>query len=103
MLPRIEYSVSARTSAEELWAAFSDLSRLLGRGIYSEAAFTQGEPWRTGPRLRCVVVQVEATVTAVVTHSEPPVQVGLLNHALGPVARAAPCEGSWHHVKGSHV
>jgi hypothetical protein len=34
--------------------------------------------------LRYVVVQpVEATVTAVVTDSEPPVKVGLLNHALG--------------------
>lgn len=83
MLPRIEYSVTARTSPEELWAAFSDLSRLLGRGIYSEAAVTQGEPWRTGSRLRYVGVQpVEATVTAVVTHGEPPVKVGLLNHAL---------------------
>ncbi len=84
MLPRVEYSVTAGASPEELWAAFSDLSRLLGRGIYSEAAWTQGEPWRTGSRLRYVVVQpVEATVSAVVTHSEPPLKVGLLNHALG--------------------
>jgi hypothetical protein len=84
MLPRVEYSVTARASPEELWAAFSDLSRLLGRGIYSEAAWTKGEPWRTGSRLRYAVVQpVEATVSAVVTHSEPPLKVGLLNHALG--------------------
>jgi hypothetical protein len=67
-----------------LWAAFSDLSRLLGRGIYSEAGWTQGEPWRTGSRLRYVVMQpVEATVSAVVTQIEPPLKVGLLNHALG--------------------
>jgi hypothetical protein len=84
MLPRVEYSVTARAAPEELWAAFSDLSRLLGRGIYSEAAWTQGEPWRTGSRLRYVVVQpLEAIVSAVVTHSEPPLKVGLLNHALG--------------------
>jgi hypothetical protein len=84
MLPRVEYSVTARASPEELWAAFSDLTRLLGRGIYSEAEWTQGEPWRTGSRLRYVVVQpVETTVSAVVTQSEPPLKVGLLNHALG--------------------
>jgi len=84
MLPRVEYSVTARASPEELWAAFSDLSRLLGRGIYSDASWTQGEPWRTGSRLRYVVVKpVETTVSAVVTHSEPPLKVGLLNHALG--------------------
>jgi hypothetical protein len=84
MLPRVEYSVTARATPEELWAAFCDLGRLLGRGIYSEATWTEGEPWRTGSRLRYVVVQpVEATVTAVVTHIEPPLKVGLLNHALG--------------------
>jgi hypothetical protein len=84
MLPRVEYSVTARTTPEELWAAFCDLSRLLGRGIYSEATWTGGEPWRTGSRLRYVVIQpVETTVSAVVTQIEPPLKVGLLNHALG--------------------
>ena len=84
MLPRVEYSVSARAAPEELWAAFCDLGRLLSRGIYSEATWTEGEPWRTGSRLRYVVVQpVETTVAAVVTQIEPPLKVGLLNHALG--------------------
>src|SRR6476660_9058854 len=84
MLPRVEYSVTARAAPEELWAAFCDLGRLLGRGIYSDATWTEGEPWRTGSRLRYVVVQpVGTTVSAVVTQIEPPLKVGLLNHALG--------------------
>jgi hypothetical protein len=88
MLPRVEYSVTARATPEELWRAFSDLSRLLGRGIYSEATWTEGQPWQTGSRLRYVVVQpVQATVSAVVTLSEPPSKVGLLNHALGITAQ----------------
>jgi len=84
MLPRVEYSVTARAAPEELWAAFCDLDRLLGRGIYSEAVWTEGEPWHSGSRLRYVVVQpVETTVSAVVTQIEPPLKVGLLNHSLG--------------------
>ena len=88
MLPRVEYSVTAPTTAEELWKAFCDLSRLLGRGIYSEAGWTEGEPWRIGSRLRYVVLHpLKATVSAVVTLSEPPTKVGLLNHALGVTAQ----------------
>jgi hypothetical protein len=88
MLPRVEYSVTARAGAEELWRAFCDLTRLLGRGIYSEATWTEGEPWRTGSRLRYLILRpVEATVSAVVTLSEPPTKVGLLNHALGVTAQ----------------
>ena len=84
MVPRVEYSVTAKASPQQLWDAFCDLGRLLDRGIYSEAAWTQGEPWLRGSRLRYVVLQpVEATVSAVVTHIEPPLKVGLLNHALG--------------------
>ncbi|MGC2195098.1 MAG: SRPBCC family protein [Terriglobales bacterium] len=88
MLPRVEYSVTARATPEELWGAFSNLSRLLGRGIYSEAAWTEGLPWQTGSRLRYVVVHpLQATVTAVVTLSEPPSKVGFLNHSLGITAQ----------------
>lgn len=87
MLPRVEYSVTARATPEELWGAFSNLSRLLGRGIYSEAVWTEGKPWQTGSRLRCVVVHpLQATVSAVVTLSEPPSKIGLLNHSLGITA-----------------
>jgi hypothetical protein len=88
MLPRVEYSVTARASPEQLWEAFRDLDRLLGRGIYSEAIWTEGIPWQTGSRLRYVVTQpLEASVSAVVTLSEPPFKVGLLNHALGITAQ----------------
>jgi hypothetical protein len=84
MLPRIEYSVTSPATPEELCAAFCDLSRLLGRGIYSEAAWTEGSPWKVGSRLRYVVATpVATTVSAVVTAFEPPSKIGLLNHALG--------------------
>jgi hypothetical protein len=88
MLPRVEYSVTAPASPEEVWLAFSDLSRLLGRGIYSEAVWTEGPPWQVGSRLRYVVLHpVKATVSAVVSLSEPPLKVGLINHALGITAQ----------------
>ena len=88
MLPRVEYSVTAPASPEEVWLAFSDLTRLLGRGIYSEAVWTEGAPWKTGSRLRYGVLHpVQATVLAVVSLSEPPFKVGLINHALGITAQ----------------
>ncbi|PYX20800.1 MAG: hypothetical protein DMG82_20915 [Acidobacteria bacterium] len=88
MLPRVEYSVTAPASPEEVWLAFSDLSRLLGRGIYSEAVWTEGPPWQVGSRLRYVVLHpLKATVSAVVSLSEPPLKVGLINHALGITAQ----------------
>ena len=88
MVPRVEYSVTAPAAPEQLWEAFCDLSRLLGRGIYSEAVFTEGQPWREGSRIRYVVLHpLQATVTAVVTLCEPAVKVGLLNHALGITAQ----------------
>jgi hypothetical protein len=88
MLPRVEYSVTAAASPEEAWLAFSDLSRLLGRGIYSEAVWTEGPPWQVGSRLRYVVVHpLKATVSAVVSLSEPPLKIGLINHALGITAQ----------------
>lgn len=88
MLPRVEYSVTAPASPEQVWLAFSDLTRLLGRGIYSEAVWTEGMPWSVGSRIRYVVLQpVEATVSAVVSLSEPPFKVGLINHALGITAQ----------------
>jgi Polyketide cyclase / dehydrase and lipid transport len=87
MFSRIEYSVTARTTPEKLWEAFSDLDRLLNRGVYSEATWTEGNPWQKGSRLRYGVVQPRpAAITAVVTLAEPPHRVTLLNHALGITA-----------------
>lgn len=83
MLPRIEYSVTSPATPEELCAAFCDLSRLLGRGIYTEAAWTEGPPWKVGSRLRYVLTKPATTVSAVVTAFEPASKIGLLNHALG--------------------
>ena len=88
MLPRVEYSVTAPATPQELWGAFCDLNRLLGRGIYSEAIWTEGQPWQPGSRLRYVVVHpLQATVAAVVTLNEPPAKIGLLNHSVGITAQ----------------
>jgi hypothetical protein len=88
MESRVEYSVTAPGTPAQLWEAFCDLTRLLGRELYSEARFVQGEPWRVGSRIRYVIERpVKATVSAVVTLCEPAVKVGLLNHALGITAQ----------------
>jgi hypothetical protein len=87
MLPRIEYSVTARTTPDKLWEAFCDLTRLLDRGLYVEAAWTSGKPWNTGSRLRYVLKKpVPATVSGVVTLAEPPYRLSIINHALGITA-----------------
>jgi hypothetical protein len=87
MLPRVEYSVTARTTPDKLWEAFCDLTRLLDAGLYSEATWTEGEPWRAGSRLRYVVQKpIAATISAVVTLVEPPHRVSIINHALGITA-----------------
>jgi uncharacterized protein YndB with AHSA1/START domain len=87
MLSRFEYSVSAPAPPERLWEAFADLERLLNRGIYSEAVWTEGEPWKKGSRVRYTVIQPrDATISAVVTLVEPPHRLTLLNHALGITA-----------------
>ena len=87
MLPRIEYSVTARTTPDKLWEAFCDLTRLLNRGLYVEAAWTSGEPWHAGSRLRYVLEKpVAATVSGVVTLAEPTHRVSIINHSLGITA-----------------
>ena len=87
MLPRVEYSVTVPVPVEAAFQAFQDLERLLHRGIYDEASWVEGEPWRVGSRLRYVILQpVRATVSAVVTSISPPRAISLLNHALGITA-----------------
>lgn len=86
-LPRIEYSVTVPVQVDVAFHAFLDFDRLLHRGIYEEAVWTEGEPWRVGSRLRYEISQpVRATVSAVVTSISPPRAIALLNHALGVTA-----------------
>ncbi len=87
MLPRIDYSVVVPVSVELAFRAFSDLERLLHRGIYEEASWIEGNPWQVGSRIRYVALDpIKAMISAVVTSYEPPRFVALLNHALGVTA-----------------
>jgi len=87
MLPRVEHFVVVPVPIEAAFQAFLDLERLLHRGIYDEASWTEGTPWQVGSRLRYVLVQpIQGTVTAVVTSINPPRSISLLNHGLGITA-----------------
>jgi hypothetical protein len=87
MLSRVEYSVTIPVSVDAAFHAFQDLNRLLHRGIYEEASWTEGKPWEVGSRLRYVVIKpVKATISAVVNSLSPPRAISLLNHAFGIVA-----------------
>jgi hypothetical protein len=87
MLPRVEYSVTVPVPVDAVFQAFQDLERLLHRGIYDEALWTEGAPWQVGSRLRYVIVQpVRTTISAVVTSISPPRAMSLLNHGLGITA-----------------
>jgi hypothetical protein len=84
MLPRFDYSVSVPVPVDVAFQAFQNLDRLLNRGVYKEAVWTEGEPWQVGSRLRYVLLQPRrATISAVVTTISPPRSIDLLNHALG--------------------
>ena len=87
MLPRIEYSVTAPTSPEQLWEAFCDLNRLLNRGIYREATWIEGLPWQLGSRVRYTVEKpLPAVISSVVTAIDPPRRISIINHSLGITA-----------------
>ena len=87
MLPRIEYSVSARTSPEQLWEAFCDLTRLLNRGTYTDATWIEGQPWEVGSRVRYTLEKpIAAVILSVITSVDPPRRVSIINHSLGITA-----------------
>ena len=87
MLPDVDYSVNVPVPVDAAFASFQNLDRLLNRGIYTEAVWTEGAPWQAGSRLRYLLVNpVRATVSAVVTAISPPRAVDILNHALGITA-----------------
>jgi len=72
---------------EVAFRAFQNLERLLHRGIYDEAVWTEGAPWQVGSRLRYVIVKpVQTTVSAVVASISPPRAISMLNHAMGVTA-----------------
>jgi len=87
LLPVIEYSITVPVPVDAAFRAFQNLDRLLHRGIYEEAIFTEGIPWQVGSRIRYSILQpLQTTVAAVVTAISPPRSVDLLNHALGVTA-----------------
>lgn len=87
MLPRIEYSVTARATAEQLWEAFCDLTRLLNRGTYADAIWIEGQPWQVGSRVRYTLQKpLAAVIQSVVTSIEPPRRISIINHSLGITA-----------------
>lgn len=87
MLPDVDYFVTVPVSVDVAFASFQNLGRLLHRGIYDEAVWTEGAPWQVGSRLRYVLLKpVRATVTAVVTAISAPRSVDILNHGLGITA-----------------
>jgi len=87
VLPSVEYSVTIPVPIDVAFRGFQDVGRLLNRGVYDEAVWTEGTPWQVGSRVRYVIVQpIRATISAVVTAISPPRSVDMLNHALGVTA-----------------
>ena len=87
MLPNIEYSVTVPVQVDVAFRAFQNLDRLLHRGIYEEAIWTEGAPWQVSSRLRYLLVKpVQAPISAVITAISPPRSIDLINHALGVTA-----------------
>ena len=87
MQPDVDYSVNVPVPVDVAFASFQNLDRLLNRGIYTEAVWTDGAPWQAGSRLRYAIAKpVPATVSAVVTAISAPRAVDILNHALGITA-----------------
>lgn len=84
----IDYSVTVPVSVDDAFRAFQNLDRLLHRGIYAEAVWTEGEPWKVGSRIRYeLLVPMKATISAVVAAISPPRSVNLIDHALGVTAQ----------------
>lgn len=87
MLPDVDYSINVPVPVDVAFASFQNLDRLLNRGIYTEAVWTEGVPWQAGSRLRYVLAKpVSATISAVLIAISAPRAVDVLNHALGITA-----------------
>jgi len=84
VLPSVDYTVTLSVPVDVAFRAFLNLERLLDRGIYEEAIWTEGAPWQVGSRIRYRVTQpVKATITAVITAISAPRSIDIINHALG--------------------
>jgi len=84
VLPSVDYTVTLSVPVDVAFRAFQNLERLLDRGIYEEAIWTEGAPWQVGSRIRYRVTQpVKATITAVITAISAPRSIDIINHALG--------------------
>jgi hypothetical protein len=87
VLPSVDYSVTVPVPVDVAFHSFQNLERLLNRGIYEEAVWTEGAPWQVSSRVRYLVVQpVRGTIFAVVTAISPPRSIDLISHALGVTA-----------------
>ena len=83
----VDYSVTVPVPVDAAFRAFQHLDRLLNRGIYESADWTEGTPWQVGSRLRYVLVKpLRATISCVLTAISPPRSVDFLDHALGVTA-----------------
>lgn len=87
MLPSVDYAVTVPVPVDVAFHSFQNLERLLNRGIYEEAVWTEGAPWQVGSRVRYLVVQpVRTTISSVVMSISPPRSIDLISHALGVTA-----------------
>lgn len=87
MLARVEYSVTVPVPVDTAFRTFQSFDRLLGRGIYSDISWTEGQPWQVGSRVRFVLEKpIPATVSAVVSSISPPRAIAFIHHALGITA-----------------
>jgi hypothetical protein len=87
VLPSVEYSVTVPVSVDVAFQSFQNLDRLLNRGIYEEAVWTEGAPWQVGSRVRFLMVQpLRTTISCLVAEISPPRSIALISHALGITA-----------------
>lgn len=79
------HEVQVKASPALAWQIFSDWRRWhTFANIYGKIEWKKGEPWQVGSRLSIEIVQpVHVTIDHVITHCEPAVKVGWIDHAMG--------------------
>ncbi len=74
MSVRVEQSITASCTPEQVWKAFEDLQQWpsWNHGV-SEARWLEGSPWQQGSRFRLQIVRpMELSLEPVITESAPP-------------------------------